>query len=593
MAMKKREEHKKEDTWNVAALFTKEAWKKEIQKFKKSKKILEIASFKENIHSAQDVKKLFDSYFEVKRIIEKLYTYAHLRLDEDLSNDQNKELFDESISLFYAFEQQTAWISPSLLQQPLLQEWMQEKVLSSYKFLLQRLLRMQPYVLSIKEEKMLATVGKTWDVSHLGFSALSDVDMKFAEIKDKKGKKHELTHGSYLIYMRSEDRTLRKNAFTTLLNSYKGYENTFGELLKGQLQNHVCYSQIKGYKSSLEAALYPHNIPTKVYDNLLDVVNSNVKVLHRYVRLKKKFLRLKTMHLYDIYAPITNLRFHKTYKQAQKMVIDATAILGEEYQAVVKEALLQKRWVDPFENQNKRSGAYSSGCYDSYPYILLNFHGSLNDVLTLAHEMGHSMHSYYSRKTRDYHYADYPIFVAEVASTFNEQLLYDQLLQNAKSDKEKLFYLCYQLDGLHATFFRQSLFAEFEYMVHTHLEQEKPLTPALMKKMYFDLYKRYYGKDMTVDEEIAMEWSRIPHFYYNFYVYQYATGIAAAIHLYKEIIKNNNKREDYLTFISKGGSCYAIDQLKQAGVDLQTKAPIKAAVDHFSYLMNEIEKLCT
>jgi len=590
--MKKRRELKTQDTWDVKSMYASIShWEKDLQSLKKSNDVKKIIGLKGKIKSAKDVKKLFDLYFSVKRKIEKIYTYAHLRLDEDLTNDQNKKIFDISLAVYFSFEKATAWIQPELLQLPI-DEWVKKDILKPFQFLIKKLLRLKPYTLSSEQEQMLAAANKTFQTPHLTFSALNNADMKFDKVKDKKGKKLELTHGSYLIYMRSKDRTLRKNAFTTLLNSFEGFENTYAEILKGQMQNHVFYAETKGYENSLQAALYPNNVDERVYYTLLDTVKKNIKVLHRYSLMKKKILKFKQMHLYDIYAPLVQLDFKKKYNEAKKLVVNSVSLLGEEYQETLQDALNKKRWVDPYENENKRSGAYSSGCYDSYPYILMNYHGDLNDVLTLAHEAGHSMHSFYSHKNQPYHYADYPIFVAEVASTFNEQMLYEDLLKKAKNKKEKLFLLSYQLDGLHATFFRQTLFAQFELMLHEMAEKEIPITPMGLKKVYVDLYKNYYGRGMTIDNEIAIEWARIPHFYYNYYVYQYATGIAAAIHLHKLVKNDISKRKQYLTFISKGGSSYPLDLLKGAGVDLTKSTPIKAAIDHFAYLMDEIENLC-
>jgi oligoendopeptidase F len=348
-------------------------------------------------------------------------------------------------------------------------------------------------------------------------------------------------------------------------------------------------AKTRGFKNCLEAALYPNNIDLNVFYNLIKTVKSRINVLHKFVKIKKEILKLKKIHPYDLYAPLVkNVSFEMSIEEAKKNVIESVGILKKEYKSILKKGLFKDRWVDFCETARKRSGAYSSGCYDSMPYILMNFHSSLNDVLTLAHEAGHSMHSYLSNKNQSYCYSGYPIFVAEVASTFNEQLLFEHLFKNTKSKGKKALLLSNKINAIHATFFRQTLFAEFELKLHEIVEKGNPLTPSILKKVYRELYSEYYGEDLALDEYIDIEWARIPHFYYNYYVYQYATGISAAIALFEKMKKNKNHCQEYLKFLKSGGSRYPLDMLKDAGVDLRKPQVIEALIDYFDRLNDQL-----
>ncbi|PIS03245.1 MAG: oligoendopeptidase F, partial [Chlamydiae bacterium CG10_big_fil_rev_8_21_14_0_10_42_34] len=381
------------------------------------------------------------------------------------------------------------------------------------------------------------------------------------------------------------------SAFKNLHQGYEAHANTICELIQGQVQSHLFVARARKFKSCLEAALFPHQIDRAVYENLIASVRKRLPLMHEYIALRKKMLNLPEIHMYDLYVPLMDeAQSNMDYNEARQAVIASVAPMGPKYQAELKKGLLDDRWVDAFENVRKRSGAYSSGCYDSMPYILMNYHGTLNDVLTLAHEAGHSMHSLLSRQNQPYIYSQYPIFVAEVASTFNEQLLLNHLKSKAKSDRDQAFLVNYQIEGIRGTILRQTLFAEFELQLHKWAEEGVPFTPALLKKYYTQLNRDYYGPDIVLDPELEIEWARIPHFYYNFYVYQYATGLSAALALFQKAMVDEKAKENYIGFLSSGGSKYPIDLLVGAGVDMRKPDAVNAALDYFEKLLQELKE---
>ncbi len=536
------------------------------------------------------VKKLFESTYELEKELMNLYTYAHLRHDEDISHEDHKSAYDRISALLYQFSEATSWIEPELLALPAekLEKLLQCPELADYKMVIEKCVRLKPHTLSAREEELLALSGKGLECSEKAFGALNNADLKFPDVKDGKGETHKLSHGLFQAHLRSPDRTLRENAYKAFQGTFLNFENTLCELLNGKVQAHIFNAKARSYTSCLQAALFPHNIDTAVYDALINATHQNIKQLHRFVSLRKKLMKLDSFHAYDFYAPATDdLEMKFDYETAVDLTLEAVEPLGPSYCEVLKRGLKQERWVDIYENARKRSGAYSSGCYESYPYILLNYQGFLNDVMTLAHEAGHSMHTYFSNQSQAYHDSHYSIFVAEVASTFNEELLFRHLLQKTKTKKERIFLLLQKLDGIRATFFRQVLFAEFEKQVHELAEKGAPLTPATLKKTYRELNVKYFGPDFANDEELDIEFARVPHFYYNFYVYQYATGISAAFALVEQVLKEGPKR--YLEFLSAGGSDYPVEVLKRAGVDMCTPAPVDALLHRFGALMDELE----
>ncbi len=588
------------DIWNVDALYPSLAeWKKEYVKIIGTKKppiFRKLHTYKGSLtKTAARLKECLDLYFDTERKLRKLYTYAHLRHDEDIQNTQYKTSYHEITSLYHLFAQENCWLEAELLAQPKkkLEAYLKNPQLQKYHFYLEQLIRLQPHTLDQDQEKLMALAQQALETPRNTFSAINDADFRFGEVMDSQGKSISITHASYALCLRSHDRLLRERSFQCVMNKYKEYENTLTELLRGQVEKHAFEQKARKYNSCLEASLFPKHVDTKVYRSLIATVRENISVLHSYMKLRKKIMKLDELHLYDIYVPmIESVDAHYTFDEAVELVLKSVQPLGEEYVHTLSEGLKNNRWVDRFENKNKRSGAYSSGCYDSMPYILMNFKGILRDVFTLAHEAGHSMHSFYSRKHQPYHSSDYTIFVAEVASTFNEELLMHEMLQQTSDKKVKAYLLNEKLEDIRATFFRQTMFAEFELFIHESQEARIPLTPQLLKDKYLELNHFYFGKDVVIDPEIAVEWARIPHFYYNFYVYQYATGISAATALHEKVLHGGKKeKEAYLAFLSSGSSDYPLKLLKKAGVDMTKKEPVVEMINHFSSLTKQLSKL--
>lgn len=597
---KARQEISSNDKWNVEAIYPNlKAWEEEFKHICKPDQRPhwpELAKFKGRLGEGADVLlDLFNLSCSLDQGISRLYTYAHMRHDEDLANEDYKKANASIRAIAHDFSLEASWIEPEILALPseTIQKYLKDPILAQYHFNLERMARMKPHVLSADKEELVSLAAKAMGTPSLSFSALNNVDLKFPPARDSEGNELEVTHAKYSSYLRSRDRLLRKNAFQSLHSSFKAYENTICELFQGGVKTQVFHQKARGYSSSLEAALFYNQIDTKVYTNLIQTVRENLSVLHKYMALRKKLLKVDELHLYDVYVPIVEKAEMKfDYETAEKMVIDSVTPLGEEYQKILDRGLMKERWVDRYENRGKRSGAYSSGSYDTMPYILMNFTGDFHDLMTLAHEAGHSMHSYYTHQNQPYVYGHYPIFLAEVASTFNEELMFAHLMKKDLTDAEKAFLLNQKIEDIRATFFRQTMFAEFELKVHELAEKDVPLTPGLLKQIYRQLNLDYFGKDVIVDEEIDIEWARIPHFYNNFYVYQYATGISAAHALFERVMtKGEEARAKYLHFLSSGSSKYPLDLLAQAGVDMRQKEPIEATLKHFDQLVSQLSTL--
>ncbi len=594
---KARKEVPLESCWNVEALYlSPDAWKEELSQAQgsgKAPKWPHLSTYRGRLHEPKAVAQLFDSYLSLQRQLEKLHTYAHLRLDEDLGNDTFKSDFGLISTLIHEFSLETSWIEPEFLSlnEERFRQLTADAALEPYRFHLEKIGRMRPHTLSPEQEELIALSGKALDTSYRAFGALNNADLTFTPAVDAKGQEHPLSNGTFLSYLRSPDRALRKSAYENLHRGFEAYANTLCELIQGQVQSHLFVARARKFDTCLQAALFPHQIDRAVYENLIAAVRARLPLLHEYVALRKKALKLHHIHMYDLYVPLTEESASQmTYEEARQAVVASVAPLGTAYQASLKKGLLEDRWVDVYENMRKRSGAYSSGCYDSMPYILMNYHGTLNDVLTLAHEAGHSMHSLLSRTHQPYIYSQYPIFVAEVASTFNEQLLLKHLRGQVKSKKDEVFLTNYQIEGIRGTIFRQTLFAEFELQLHKWAEEGVPLTPSLLKKHYVQLNRDYYGPDIVLDPELEIEWARIPHFYYNFYVYQYATGLSAALALFQKAMGDEGAKERYIQFLSSGGSEYPIDLLKGAGVDMTRPDAVNAAMDYFEKMLGDLKK---
>ena len=524
------------------------------------------------------------------RLAEKVYTYAHLKKDENTSINCNRERVDRLSALFAKLSVLEAWFEPELLAIPedKMELFLQDEALKKYEYSIRFLLRRKQHALSETEEKLIGILSDAMGTAHRAFETLNDSDLKFPGVTDEDGKRKPLTHGSYLTFVESSDRAVRENAFRKLYRTYRKFRNTFATTLEGCVKLHVASARIHKYPSALAASLDMDSIPESVYRNLIDAVHSHLDSFYDYMKLRREILALDKLDMYDIYTPLLpEFKKKYTFAEAEKLVKAALKPLGKEYSKIIDLAFSQ-RWIDAPERSGKRSGAYSSGCYDSYPYVLLNFNGTLNDVFTLAHELGHSLHSYYSKHHQSYHYADYDIFVAEVASTTNEVLLFEYLLSQSKDSAQRAYLYGHLANDIRGTLYRQTMFAEFELMIHEQCEKGIPLSADSLEKSYYQLNKLYHGDEVAPDQLIAMEWARIPHFYYNFYVYKYATGMSAALKLAQDILAG--KTDSYLGFLSAGGSKDPLDIMKEAGVDLSSPEPVHAALDYFAKIVAGLRK---
>lgn len=586
-----------EEKWNIDPLFLSVAdWERAFNQLKKSSAppfFISLDQFKGKLAQGVLVLKAALEYIlGTERELERLYTYAHLRHDEDIADEGAKGLYERITTLMSEFSQEKAFFEPELIALPetMQKEYLQSAELRPYRFLLEKIFRMRPHTLSADKELLLAMAQKPLSVSQKAFSALNNADFKFSDVKDGEGESRPLTHGLYGVYLHDSDRELRKNAFLSMHGKFSEYENTLAELLSGEVECAKFSSKARNFSSSLEAALFPWAVPSSVYRNLIDTVRKNLSSLHRYVKMRKEMMGVSELHFYDLYVPLgKSVNWQISKEQAIDWVIESVAPLGKEYQSELEKGLKKDRWVDWQESKNKRSGAYSSGCYDSFPYILMNWRGTLRDLFTLAHEAGHSMHSFLSKAHLPYHDYRYPIFVAEIASTLNEELLMVSLLKKRTKREERFALINEKIEDIRATLFRQTLFAEMELKLHTLLEEGVPLTPSLIKENYLKLYRDYFGSELLVDDLVAIEWARIPHFYYNFYVYQYATGISAALALSEKVQRGES--EKYLAFLKAGGSAYPLDLLKMAGVDMSQPQPIESAIRTFDGLLDELRSL--
>lgn len=528
------------------------------------------------------LKQAIEASDRLERLAEKVYVFAHLRSDENTADSANRSLVDRASSKFSEISGDTAWFDPEIMaiDEKRMAEFLESDELAFYKRSLYELLRERPHTLSAKEERILGMSSDVMSSSSKTFSMLNNADMKFPEITDEHGDRIELTHGNYSNFLESGDREVRGNAFAAMMDTYKGLRNTIASTLDATVKRHVLSAKLRSYPSALEAALFSDNVPAAVYDNLITTVNEKLPILFKYFKLRAKAMTLDKLDMYDIYNPLVpECKIKVEWEQACEWVRAALKPMGEEYCEILENAFSQ-RWIDAMECRGKRSGAYSSGCYDTYPYILHNFTGTLSDVFTLAHELGHSMHSYYSHREQEYHYADYSIFVAEVASTTNELLLHHYLLGQNSDNNFQAYLLCHLADQIRGTIYRQTMFAEFEKMIHEKSAESIPLSADLLSNEYFALNRKYHGDWVAPNQRIEMEWARIPHFYYNFYVYKYATGLSAAAQLSKNILSGDKDKLDaYLGFLKAGDSKDVLDIMKDAGVDLSTPAPVAAALD--------------
>lgn len=594
-ALPAREAVPTDEKWDLEAIYPNtEAWENAFQKVKHF--ISQVETFKgRSGESAATLYALLKKRDELTETLYKVYVYAQMKNDENTADADRQALNDRAGSLVAVVESRLAFIVPEILaiEPDRLKEFLaSNKDLQLYRHVLDEMTRTRPHVLDTGKEALLAAAGDVTDASSTTFGMLNNADLKFPKIKDEDGKEIEITHGRYGRLMESENRQVRKDTFEGIYTTYGAFKNTFASTLSGQIKRDNFYAKARNYKTAREAALFSNNIPEKVYDNLIETVHKNLPLMYRYVALRKKALQVDELHMYDLYAPLVpDTKIKVTYDEAREIVLKGLAPLGEDYLDVIREGF-RKRWIDVRETQNKRSGGYSSGCYGTMPYILLNWQDNLNSVFTLAHELGHSMHSYYSRTNQPYPYSDYSIFVAEVASTCNEALLNHYLLEHTDDRKKRLYLLNNQLEGFKATVFRQTMFAEFEHLIHEKARKGEALTADSLTRIYYDLNTTYFGSGLVVDKQIGLEWARIPHFYYNYYVYQYATGYSAASALSSQILGEGAPAvERYKNYLKSGSSDYPIDVLKKAGVDMTDSSSIQQAMDVFADVLDKTEQL--
>ncbi|MGI6685458.1 MAG: oligoendopeptidase F [Bacillota bacterium] len=591
----KREEVPEKYKWHLEEIYADDnLWEKDYAKILEI--LPEVEQFRNKLgESPQTLLRCLQFQDELGKLSDKVFVYAHMRKDENNANPKYQGMKDRAQGLMVRLGEAVSFIQPEILaiDNKMLSDYLnQEPGLGLYKFLLEEIARMKEHTLSAREEEIIAMSGELGEAPKSIFSMLNNADIKFPEIIDEDGDKVPITHGSYINFMESDDRRVRKDAFKGLYHTYGKQRNTLAALLNASVKKDVFYARVHKYPSALEASLYADNVPISVYNNLIETVRSHLDIFYRYVALRKKLLAVPELHMYDIYAPLVKeVKTRVPYEEAVRMVEKGLAPLGETYLSDLRKGL-NSHWVDVMENEGKTPGAYSWGAYGTHPYVLLNYQNNLDNVFTLAHEMGHSLHSYYSWQTQPYVYSYYRIFVAEVASTVNETLLTRYLLENAPDEKQKMYLINHYLEEFRGTVFRQTMFAEFEKIIHEKVEKGEPLTTDVLCEIYYGLNKDYYGPDMVVDEEISLEWARIPHFYNAFYVYKYATGFSAASALAQSILEEGQPAVDrYMEFLKSGGSDYPINLLKKAGVDMNEPKPVIQALKVFEEMLKEMEKI--
>lgn len=595
MEVKDRKDIDVKDTWNLESIYANnELWEEDYAALEKD--ATEFAKLKGAIEA--DVNKIpavLDAYYGLHRRLSKLSVYARMRFDQDTTDSTYQTMSAKIGSLGVKIGAASAFVEPEILSYSKEQLEAAEKEnerTAYYGRKIEEMLRGQEHTLDAEKEELLAAAGDMAEAPDDIFSVLMNADMKYPDIVLEDGTHLPLTNSTYISYMESPDRAVREGAFKTLYGQIASLKNTFAAIYRGNLKQAKFYAQSRKYSSARAMYLADSNVPESVYDNLLSAVHEALPMMYRYVAVRKKVLGVDKLHMYDVYTPIVDAQ-NQTYEfeQAKQMVLEALKPMGEDYLSHAREGL-ENRWIDIYPNKGKKGGAYSWGCYDSQPFILLNYTKNLDSVFTLIHEMGHSIHSYYSITAQDYAYSDYKIFVAEVASTCNECLLMHDLLEKTTDKEQRKYLLNHYLDSFKGTLFRQTMFAEFEKTAHDYCAQGKPLTAEALSQMYLELNQKYFGPDMEKDEEIAYEWMRIPHFYTPFYVYQYATGYSAAVALSAKILKEGKPAVDaYMSFLKGGESKDPIDLLKMAGVDMTTEKPVADALALFGELVAELEAL--
>jgi oligoendopeptidase F len=589
----KRSEIPVEQRWKLEDLFPDlKAWDKEYHATKELLK--KIDAFEGKLHDADAIKACFALEDEISVHTERLYVYANMKHHEDTAEAEFQGLSEKAKKLSVEVSEALSFIVPEILSlsDEQLNALLASPKLSLYKRTLEEMKRQKAHVLSKAEEALLAQVGNISQAPGTIFGMINNADMKFPKVKNEHGEEIELTQGRYIQFLESKDRNVRKNAFEAMYATYAKQKNTIGATLNANITKNVFYARARKYPSVLEMSLFSDNISKDVYTNLIDTIHESLPLMQRYFKLRKKLLKVDELHMYDLFAPLVEeFKMEISYDEAKTMVEESLKPLGESYLNILKRGL-NGGWIDIYENEGKRSGAYSWGAYGTHPYVLLNHKDNLNSMFTLAHEMGHAMHSYLSDEAQPYRDAQYTIFLAEVASTLNEALLMDYLLKKTTDPKAKMYLLTYYADQFRTTVFRQTMFAEFEKITHEKAEAGESLTPQELSSIYYSLNKQYFGDEMVVDKDIEIEWARIPHFYNSFYVYKYATGFSAATSFAKQIISEGQPAVDrYLGFLQSGGSDYSIHILKKAGVDMSSPEPIKQAMSVFKDLVEQMEQL--
>ena len=579
--------------WTIDEMYpNEESIEKDIQKVKEL--IEEVKKYKGILaDSEENIFKALNISEEASRILQNLYVYTHMKSHEDTRINKNQGNATKTDMLSTELSMATSYMVPEIIamDSEKLENYLKTERLSHYKKYVDDILRLKPHTLNEREEELLASVADLSGVPENVYDMLSFADLQFPEIEDENGEKVRVTHSNFSLFLKSKDARVRKDAFEAMYGIYGQYKNTFASTLYGGIKSEIFYAKTRKYESALQGSLFQDNVSVNVYNNLIDAVHENLDTLNDYIDLKKKFLGLDKINMYDLYVPLTeNFDMEISYEKAQEIILEALKPLGEEYLENVKKAFAEG-WIDVYGNEGKQGGAYSWGSYDSKSYILMSYKDDLNSLFTLIHEMGHSMHSFYSKNNQPYLYSGYKIFVAEVASTLNELLLINYLLKNAKSKEERVYLLNYYLEQFRTTVYRQTMFAEFEKICHGKVEEGEPLTAEDFNNIYYDLNKKYYVESCEVNEEIALEWARIPHFYSNFYVYKYATGFSAASALSKQILEEGESAVSrYKEFLKSGGSEFPLDQLRKAGVDMEKKESVDEALHVFKDLVKQLEK---
>ena len=589
-----RNEINEKDTWDLSTIFeTDQKWEEELALLTEDTK--QAASLEGHLlDSAESLLDITERYLDLSRRLEKLYVYAHMKNDQDTRVAKYQEYYAKAMTLYSQLDQVFAFYEPEFMAitEDQYQNFLSEEAkLQPYKHFFDKLLQNKDHVLSQREEELLAGAGEIFGAASETFAILDNADIVFPFVKDEDGNEVQLSHGVYMRLVESKNREVRRGAYEALYSTYEQYQHTYAKTLQTNVKVQNYRAKVRNYKSAREAALAANFVPESVYDNLVSAVRKHLPLLHRYLALRSKILDIPDLKMYDVYTPLSSVEYSFTYEEALKKAEEALAVLGEDYLSRVKRAF-SERWIDVYENQGKRSGAYSGGSYDTNAFMLLNWQDNLDNLFTLVHETGHSMHSSYTRETQPYVYGDYSIFLAEIASTTNENILTEKLLQEVKDDATRFAILNNFLDGFRGTVFRQTQFAEFEHAIHQADQNGEVLTSEFLNNLYADLNQEYYGLSKEDNPQIQYEWARIPHFYYNYYVYQYSTGFAAASALAEKIVHGSQEdRDRYIDYLKAGKSDYPLNIMRKAGVDMEKEDYLNDAFAVFERRLDEFEAL--